>query len=274
MPVFELFSYSKPERADFPCQPAARYRESDLRRIDSKNYSMLLIGRIYIYVFCLLGSLSDAAPGVADQELKDVTKPVLHSRRSVRDFRLTANPQAKQWLETTPVFASSDNNGKSVPLPSTEIRSRWTRQNLYLLFTCPYDVLHLKPQPDLSHPTSKLWEWDVAEAFIGSDPAHPERYREFEMSPQGEWLDLAIDLANRALDNGPSWDSGFRVKAQIDAVRGIWYGEMRIPFSAFDGKPSRLGLFRMQGTREILWIPTQSRSFHVPESFGTLQLEP
>ena len=256
---------------------------------------MFATSRNRICVTGLVAALSVAALGQADRKWKDTwaidlatrvpmsavqyrdgvnLKLVLPSRRSTRDFRLTANPEAPQWRDIVPAIARNDNYGRPVPLPPTEIRSRWTKQNLYLLFSCPYDVLHLKPQPDISHRTSRLWEWDVAEAFIGSDPVHPERYREFEVSPQGEWLDLAIDLANPAPDNAPSWGSGFRVKARIDAVRKVWYGEMRIPLSAFDGKPSRLGLFRMQGKREILWTPTQNRSFHVPESFGTLQLEP
>ena len=238
------------------------------------NTSALRTFTARICLLCLSATVPNSAgqrPAVLDVS---VNQPVLHSVRSPRDFRLTANPKTSQWRSVSPVIAKNDNYGKPVPLRPTEIRSRWTKRYLYLLFSCPYDRLHVRPKPDTWHETAKLWEWDVAEAFIGSDPEHPERYREFEMSPQGEWIDLAIDLAQPTSDNGASWNSGFAVKAHIDAARKIWYGEMKIPLTAFAGKPSRLGLFRMQGKREILWTPTGSPSFHVPESFGALRLDP
>ena len=49
-----------------------------------------------------------------------------------------------------------------------EVRSRWTLTHLYLLFTCPYDKLNVKPEPVTLAETNKLWEWDVAEVFVGS----------------------------------------------------------------------------------------------------------
>ena len=48
-----------------------------------------------------------------------------------------------------------------------------------------------------SSETPRLWNWDVAEAFIGSDFERIGFYKEFQVSPQGEWVDLAIDRDNR-----------------------------------------------------------------------------
>ena len=42
--------------------------------------------------------------------------------------------------------------------------------------------------------TNELWNWDVAEVFIGSDFKNIRRYREFEVSPQAEWVDLDLNL--------------------------------------------------------------------------------
>ena len=67
------------------------------------------------------------------------------------------------------MFADKDRFGKPVPGHRTEIRSRWTDKNLYLLFIAPYAELHVKPDPATGADTNKLWEWDVAEAFIGTD---------------------------------------------------------------------------------------------------------
>ncbi len=51
----------------------------------------------------------------------------------------------------------------------TEVRTRWTAQNLYFLFVCPYEQLNLRPNPKTSTETYGLWNWDVAEVFIGAD---------------------------------------------------------------------------------------------------------
>ena len=205
--------------------------------------------------------------------------PVLESRRSDRDFELTADPNSRQWRGIAAVQATKNYLGEAVAMPASEIRSRWTTENLYLLFSCPYEELNLKPNPVVTAETQKLWGWDVAEAFLGSDPEHIERYREFQVSPQAEWVDLEIDRAHAKPDGGAGWNSGFTVKARIDATRKIWYGEMRIPLAAFTpaaGKELRAGFFRLQGTgpgkRYIAWQPTGERNFHVPQAFGVLRL--
>ena len=47
------------------------------------------------------------------------------------------------------------------------------------------------------------------------------------MSPQGEWVDLDIDLAKPHHEDGWTWNSGFVVAARIDSAAKIWYGAMR-----------------------------------------------
>ena len=37
-----------------------------------------------------------------------------------------------------------------------------------------------------------LWDRDVAEAFLQPDPSRAHYYREFEVSPNGMWIDLDI----------------------------------------------------------------------------------
>jgi hypothetical protein len=63
----------------------------------------------------------------------------------------------------------SDALGKTEPKYRTGIRTRWTKQNLYFLFVCPYEELNLTPNPNTLAETNELWNWDVAEAFIGAD---------------------------------------------------------------------------------------------------------
>jgi hypothetical protein len=104
------------------------------------------------------------------------------------DPRLDTNPTSSFWRGSHPIYMDADAHGKRDPKYRTEIRTRWTKQNLYFLFVCPYEELNLKPNPNTSAETNELWNWDVAEAFIGADFNDIRRYKEFEISPQGEWM--------------------------------------------------------------------------------------
>ncbi len=198
------------------------------------------------------------------------------------DPALDTNQTSAFWSGSPAVYMDADTHGKRDPKYRTEIRTRWTRQNLYFFFVCPYEQLYLKPNPSSSAETNELWNWDVAEAFIGSDFDHIRRYKEFEISPQGEWVDLDIDLDKPHDGGGWKWNSGFAVSARIDKARHVWYGAMRIPYAAIDTRPAaagnvlRINLFRSQGPlsarHQIAWQAPMSERFHVPERFGLLKL--
>jgi hypothetical protein len=172
--------------------------------------------------------------------------------------------------------------GEVIPGHDTEIRSRWTQEHLCLLYTCHYETQHLKPNPVTDKETNKLWEWDVAECFIGSDFENIHLYKEFQVSPQGEYVDLDINSRQMGQGNAVAWDSGFLTKARRDDANKVWYGEMRLPFKAIDGKEPavgrqfRLNFLRCQGTppnrKLINWQPTKTKTFHTPEAFGLLKL--
>ncbi len=148
---------------------------------------------------------------------------VIESRRAGSDFALTADPAAAPWKGVHGVIADHDRFGAVVPGHRTEIRSRWTPQNLYLLFICPYEDLYLHPDPSPSAETNKLWDWDVAEAFIGSDFKEIKKYKEFQVSPQAEWVDLAIDRGTQPPSHDVAWNSGYEVKARLDRDHHVWY---------------------------------------------------
>lgn len=207
---------------------------------------------------------------------------VFTSVRASHDVELGTDPGKVFWQGGAPIFIDRDNWGKPVPGFRTEVFSRWTDDNLYLLFVCPYHKLHLKPNPSTTTETFALWNWDVAEIFIGSNFQNIRRYKEFEVSPQGEWIDLDVNLDAKDHTAGWTWNSGMQVKARIDRQRKIWYGAMRIPMKSIDPKPAqvetefRVNLFRMQGPpddqKSLTWQPTMSETFHVPERFGRMVL--
>jgi hypothetical protein len=201
---------------------------------------------------------------------------------AAEDVSLATNPQSVFWRGALPVYAEVNAHGEAVPLYRTEVRSRWTKDNLYLLYVCPYEDLYLKPAPNTAKETNKLWNWDVAELFIGSNFQNIRRYKEFEVSPQGEWIDLDINLDLPNHEVGWTWNSGVQVVARIDRKAKIWYGAMRIPFAALDrrepaaGSVFRANLFRSQGPPEsqksVAWKAPMSDTFHTPERFGQLEL--
>lgn len=224
---------------------------------------------------CLL-----VATGAANAQ--SVTTVVFKSVYASGDVSLTTNPQSTFWRGALPIYADVNSYGEAIPLYRTEVRSRWTRGNLYLLYVCPYEELYLKPEPNTVTETNKLWNWDVAELFIGSDFRNIRRYKEFEVSPQGEWIDLDINLDLPDHEVGWTWNSGFLVAARIDRKAKIWYGAMRIPFAALDqrepavGNIFRANLFRSQGPPDrrtsVAWKAPMSDTFHTPERFGQLEL--
>ena len=230
------------------------------------------VSRVFMLLAVMLSSVFAADNNIAT------------SREATEDIALDTNPASTFWSQTAPIYAEHDKNGQVLPGYRTEIRSRWTPKNLYFLFSCPYEELSLHPNPSTTTETNRLWNWDVAEVFIGSDFKNIRHYKEFELSPQGEWLDLDIDLTKPHHEKGWTWNSGFQVEARIDEQAKIWYGAMKIPWTALDdtppsaGKTVRVNFFRSQGPlsnrKEIAWQPTMSETFHVPERFGLLRLVP
>jgi hypothetical protein len=204
---------------------------------------------------------------------------IILSRFSPADFALTADPESTSWKGVPGVFAGNGPTGQPAPNHRTEIRSRWTSNNLYFLFVCPYEEINLKPDPSPTTETNRLWNWDVAEVFVGTDFKNIRRYKEFQVSPQGEWVDLDIDRDNPR-GAGWRWNSGFEVKARLDEARKTWYGEMRIPIPSIDtrrpepGLEMRINFYRLQGPghTQVAWQPTGQPNHHVPEAFGRLRL--
>lgn len=199
---------------------------------------------------------------------------------SSQELPLTADPAAPHWKPVKPVIADRDRNGKPVPSHRTEIRTRWTNENLYILYTCPYQHLNLRPNPSTSTETNMLWLNDVAEVFVGADFEKIYHYREYQVSPQGEWVDLDINRQEPNSTQGWKWNSGFQVKARLDEARKVWYGEFKIPIKSFDsrtpkaGNEVRINFYRIQGADSnrtlVNWQPVHNETFHTPEAFGRL----
>jgi PQQ-dependent dehydrogenase (methanol/ethanol family) len=220
------------------------------------------------------------------QENCTVTRPTatLQAPHVAGDPPLSADPSAPAW-RTAGTAAISKDCSKQIDYPAllTQVRSFWTDTHLYLLFSCPYKELNLFLPAQGGGPRNKLWDRDVVEMFLGDDWKNIRHYREFEIAPTGDWIDLAIDLDHESYDQ--SWRSGWTTAARIDKDAHIWYAAARIPLSAISSSPVKPGtkwranLYRIEGLgpdsgRHFLcWQPTcvvNRDPNHVPENFGTL----
>jgi len=76
--------------------------------------------------------------------------------------------------------------------------------------------------------------------FLGSDFPDIKRYKEFEVSPLGEWIDLDVDLHKRHHEDSWTWNSGVRSQCARSTFSSL-YAAMRIPYSAVDTPGGRIG---------------------------------
>jgi hypothetical protein len=193
------------------------------------------------------------------------------------DIELDAAHPSPEWQRATPVRFSWDWQGRNAdPAKETEVRVMWSRSTLYLRFVSHYRELNVFSDSDANGRRNHLWDRDVAEAFLQPDPSRPRFYKEFEVAPNGMWIDLDITP-------GPLADlkSGLRRSAWLDEARQTWAAELGIPFRAltehFDPAATwHTNFYRIEGKQEprsyLAWKPTNTPrpNFHVPSSFGRL----
>ena len=156
----------------------------------------------------------------------------------------------------------------------------WISDQIYMCFRCRYRSIHVFPDAAPSGRRDELWERDVAELFLQPDRFGEKHYKEFEVSPNGQWLDLDITP-----DGLRHITSGMRSKTSIDESTRIWSADLIIPVlsvtSRFDPAQSwRVNFFRCEGLDPerfySAWQPTDTEkpNFHVPQKFGQLRFEP
>jgi alpha-galactosidase len=196
------------------------------------------------------------------------------------EIRLDAANSAPEWQSARPVRFCSDWQGKNPdPALETEVRVLWSPASLYLKFVCRYRELFVFEDSDPNGRRDHLWDRDVAEAFLQPDPSVERRYKEFEVSPNGMWIDLDVSPSGLA-----DLKSGLTRSVQVDVQRKIWTAELAIPMRSltanFDPEKAwRANFYRVEGKTEsrqyMAWQPTHTPqpNFHVPKAFGTLRFE-
>ena len=169
---------------------------------------------------------------------------------------LNTNPDSGTWAHAASTWIEKDCSHQiDYPKLKIEVRGFWTDSDLYLLFICPYTELNLWLPADNSKDRLKLWDRDVVEFFLGDDWQDIKVYKEFEIAPTGDWVDLAIDLNHDAYD--AKWNSGWQRQGRIDEKNHIWYAAARVPLRSVSekqvqgGTKWRVNLYRIDGLGEI-----------------------
>ena len=185
------------------------------------------------------------------------------------------------WKLAAPVTFSSDWQGKNAdPARQTTVRALWTSTTIYLRFECRYRDLFVFPDSESSGRRDQLWDRDVAEAFLQPDPSAEHYYKEFEVSPNGMWIDLDISPSGLA-----DLKSGLQRSVWLDESARTWSAELAIPIPSITARfdPAaewRVNFYRVEGRAEprfySAWRPTNTPepNFHVPAAFGHLRFAP
>jgi alpha-galactosidase len=186
-------------------------------------------------------------------------------------------PAAAAWEIARALRFDADWQGKNPDaLRETEVRLLWTPEMFYLRFRARYRAITVFPDSEANGRRDQLWDRDVAEAFLQPDSSELRRYKEFEISPNGSWIDLDIAPGeNRDLQ------SGLKSRVRVNDDKKLWIAELSIPMKSlvehFDPAAIwRVNFYRVEGAAEprfySAWRPTHTPepNFHVPEAFGRM----
>lgn len=186
-------------------------------------------------------------------------------------------PPELAWEKAPPIRFNADWQGKKAdPKRETEVRLLWTVEAMYWRVKAKYRILTVFADAEPNGRRDQLWDRDVAEIFLQPDGSKLREYKEFEVSPNGYWIDLDI-----AEDKKQNLQSGLRRRVKVFEETKIWAAELSLPMKSliarFDPAQSwRVNFYRVEGQAEprfySAWRPTgtPAPNFHVPEAFGKL----
>jgi alpha-galactosidase len=190
-------------------------------------------------------------------------------------------PTPASWEVAPSVRFEADWQWKHAdPERGTEVRLLWTPETLHLRFRARYRVITVFDDAEPNGRRDQLWDRDVAEVFLQPNPAEMRRYKEFEVSPNGMWIDLDIAPGEKH-----DLKSGLLRRVVVNERDKTWIAELALPMKClverFDPAQTwRVNFYRVEGAAEprfySAWQPTgtPAANFHVPEAFGRLVFAP
>jgi alpha-galactosidase len=208
--------------------------------------------------------------------LQESSRDRVAARRVLSPLDDEGLPEPSAWAAASPVAFCADWRGEHPdPDRETQVRLLWTGEALFVRFQCRYRDIHT--YEGAGRRRDRLWLKDVAEIFIRPGREDPRRYKEFEISPNGDFLDLDISPGRRSI-----LFCDLHRRVAVESAAPVWTAELAIPMDClapgFDpGETWRLNLFRIEGKEPdrfySAWCATHTPqpNFHVPECFGELR---
>jgi len=188
----------------------------------------------------------------------------------------------KSWEKAKAVSIDKYWSGETAPVGrSFKAKLLWSADALYVRFEANQnEPLVVSDAPNLKSKTKGLWDRDVCEIFLAPKRDEPRKYFEFEIAPNGEWIDLGIYQKPTERITGWNYDSGMQSKAVIEKDKVIM--AIKIEWKSFGKTPKagdvwRGNLFRCVGSGKtrgyLAWQPTKTSepAFHIPEAFGKFE---
>lgn len=169
------------------------------------------------------------------------------------------------------------------PSTMTQVGVEWNEHSLFIFFRGRFSRLRYETNPAervLKEKTPRLWEVsDVYEVFIGPKAKERKMYKEFQVAPDGRWID--IDVFNALGTSNHSWYSGFKAASFVDEEMKIWSSVFDLPWNCFGASYDNetewnVNFYRASGNFHgdelFAWSPpgTGPRCFHRPEHFGKI----
>lgn len=207
-------------------------------------------------------------------------EPVVHARHAAQKLDAQGFPASRDWEAAQAICFDQDWRGeRNDPSRTTEVRLLWTTETLLVRFLAKYRTLTVFEKAREDGWRDELWDRDVCEVFLQPAVSDPRRYLEFEVSPNGFWIDLRIAPGKKE-----NLRSGMRRRMNSDFRQQTWTAELALPMQSLTSnfhpqKPWRANFYRIEGEQEprfySAWSPTltEKPNFHVPAAFGTLVFE-
>ncbi len=228
------------------------------------------------------GEVVAPAPVATEDPVDRATLPKALHARAVAATPAIDGTVDDAWAAATPLVFSTDWAGQDTKTPTT-VRALWSPKGLYLLFELDNASTFTDTARPIDTERVDLYEENCVELFLAPDPAHRDRYFEIELGPFGHFFDILVDRKAKPRAD-QAWSAGLRIGTRRDDAKHRAIIEVAIEspdvLAALTASASLpLGLYRMEGKDKRLYLaafPTRTPkpSFHVPEAFGSLILDP
>jgi hypothetical protein len=207
---------------------------------------------------------------------------VLECRWSDEEQPVRADLGTEFWRAAQWEAISTQWNGEAVdPQWETFFAARWTGEFLYFGFHSQFQNLTMVDRPQIETRIHDLWDKeDVVEIFMAPDLRRLNCYKEFELSPSAQWIEIDLDR-DRNFKNF-NWDGGMESRSAVNLVRRHWQAEFRVSLESLGmkgmaaGTRVALNAFRVELKSQLYlaWNPTMTPKpdFHVPQRFGRMLL--